>query len=633
MDGKSLVLDAVDLVKLVGETVSLKKAGRRYVGLCPFHEEKSPSFGVNAEKQFYYCFGCKKGGNAIDFVIERDRCDFKTALQTLADWAGIELPRRGRPGPATDKLQRLREACSSAATLYRKHLDAPEGKAARDYLEQRGFERRTIDAFGIGFAPDAFDSLQRAGLVQQFTELTLQEAGLLRTSDKNPGHRYDVLRHRVVFPIRDEQGRPIAFGGRVVPGNDSPAKYLNSPETPLFDKSATLFGLDVAKAEIAKSREVIVFEGYADVAAAWQYGVTNGVAVLGTALTPKHVTILRRFADRVILLFDADAAGESATRRSIELFLGEDVDLRVAELPAGMDPDDYLRTEGVESFREKVGAAVDALGYAWRRLAVQISGEEDVTARGAAIDDFLQLIASARGAAGGRVDEARWGGVLRRVERLTGLSIDVLRRRLEPKRAPRGPSGGSSPAPEVAPARPALGRAIVPGWQLLGSLFREPSLWEQVQEHVGPDDLHDRRQRWVAEVFWDHLRHEGEPTFPEWLDVVSTAASAGSAGEAAAGRARETCIRWHDDAADLGEAKAVAAEAVLNLLKLKEEASIESVHGDVRRTVGTSAEDDAALLRKLEKTLHETGRAGSKASPDRTAGTRDTPASPEGKRG
>ncbi len=511
VDGRSLVLEAVDIVKLVSDTVSLKRAGRRMTGLCPFHEEKSPSFSVDGEKQFFYCFGCKKGGNAIDFVIERDRCDFKTALQTLADFAGVELPSFGRSGPPSDKLQRLRDACSAAATLYKQKLAGDDGENARKYLETRDFEQRTIDAFGIGYAPDAFDSLDRAGLVNKFGGDLLEEAGLLRTSEKNQSHRYDVLRDRVVFPIRDEQGRPIAFGGRVVPGNDSPAKYLNSPETPLFDKSATLFGLDVAKAEVAKSREVIVFEGYADVAAAWQFGVTNGVAVLGTALTAKHVSILRRFADRVILLFDADAAGEAATQRSVELFLGEDVDLRIAELPAGLDPDEYLRTEGVDAFRDRLDAATDALGYGWRRLMVRIKDQDDLTGRQRAVDEYLRLIGSARDGVTGRVDEARWGGVLRRIERLTGLSMEVLHRRLEPPR--RSARAEPRQVQPVEQERPALGRAVVPGWHLLGSLFREPSLWEQVQEHVGPEDLHDRKQRWVAEHFWEHLRHEGEPTF------------------------------------------------------------------------------------------------------------------------
>ncbi len=601
VDGKSLVLGAVDIVQLVGETVSLKRAGRRMVGLCPFHDEKSPSFGVNGEQQFFYCFGCKKGGNAIDFVIERDRCDFRTALQTLADWAGVELPRSGRSRETVDRLGRLREACSAAANYYHKLLLSDEGTAARDYLKGRGFDKELVKELGIGFAPDAFNGLSRGGLVKTFGEDVLAEAGLLRRSDKGGDHRYDVLRHRVIFPIRDEQGRPIAFGGRVVPGNDSPAKYLNSPETPLFDKSGVLYGLDLAKAEMARRREAIVFEGYADVAAARQFGIKNGVAVLGTALTAKHAQVLRRFVDKVVLLFDADAAGASAVRRSVELFLSEPIDVVIAELPAGLDPDDYLREQGVEAFRERVGESVDALTYLWRRMTRQLGDAASITEQQKVTDDYLDFIAAARSNAGGTIDAGRWGALLRRIERMTGVSMNELNDRFQPRRTRRDerrPAAALEPDP-----RPAT-RHERAGAQLLGSLFRQPSLWEQVQEHVSPEDLADRRQQWIATHFWEHLRHEGEPTFAEWLDVVGTAAGPEAGGtEQAAAKARAACIRYHDDATPLGDPKAVAADAVRSLLRMRDEASLEAFHVDVRRGVGQAREgaDEATLLRRFQE--------------------------------
>ena len=636
VDGKSLVLDAVDLVKLVGETVPLKKQGVRYVGCCPFHNEKTPSFGVNQAKQFFYCFGCKKGGNAIDFVIERDHCDFRTALETLSDWAGIELPQfGGQSREKTDRLGRLRDACSAAADVYRRALRSAEGKAALDYLRGRGFSDKTLDAFGVGYAPAGWHGLADAGLARKFDERTLLEAGLLKDGDRG---RYDTFRNRVIFPIRDEQGRPIAFGGRVLPGDDSPAKYLNSPETPLFNKSAVLFGLDLAKSDIAKSRTAVVFEGYADAAMAYQYGVTNGVAVLGTSLTADHAKVLRRLADRVVLLFDADTAGETATRRSVELFLREPVDVAVAELPAGTDPDEFLQNEGIEAFRQRLDGAADALTYQWRRLTRSLGDHPGVTARQRAIDDYLQTLSEARSGVGGQIDDSRWVAVLRRVERLTGLSIDELRDRFDPpsRRPPPPPRREKRWRRRDEPVYSDARRADIVaetvdgvtrmGRLMLGALFREPHLWHDVQARIGPDDLTDRRQRWLAELFWDHLRNEGEPSFAEWLDVVREAAlSASGGGDASASAARSACIQWYEAAAELGEASRVAADATRGLLKVRDDAGLRELLGDVRRagdsaaasgSAGAGEEDDEnQLLRRLQDRLRDLGRG-----PNRTGG-------------
>ena len=315
-DGKSRVLEAVDIVKLIGETVQLKRAGRRYSGLCPFHNEKSPSFSVDPAKQFFYCFGCKKGGNAIDFIIERDRLAFVDALETLAEWAGVELPRFEKNPEHLDKRKRMLDAHSEVADLFRRLLQGPEGKEALDYLHGRGFDDETIKRFGLGFAPDSWDTLARHGLLRKYPAPLLEEAGLLKRRERGDGF-YDTFRARVIFPIRDEQGRPIAFGGRILPGDDNPAKYLNSPETPLFSKGQVLYGLDAAKKRMVETRTAVVFEGYADATMAHQFGITNAVAVLGTALTPEHAKVLRRLADKIVLLFDADAAGGMAARRSV----------------------------------------------------------------------------------------------------------------------------------------------------------------------------------------------------------------------------------------------------------------------------------------------------------------------------
>ena len=639
-DGKALVRDAVDLVKLVGETVQLKKAGRRYVGLCPFHSEKSPSFGVDPAKQFFYCFGCKKGGDCFNFVMERDRVEFRAALETLAEWAGVDLPKFDDGGRG-DRLQTLRDACSAAAEIYRRALHADEGKLAREYLEGRGFDKDTLDRFGLGFAPPGWDALARHGLAKKFGEDVLLEAGLIKQGDRG---RYDVFRNRVIFPIRDEQGRPIAFGGRVLPGDDSPAKYLNSPETPLFSKSRVLFGLDLAKRPVVETKTAVVFEGYADAAMAHQHGITNAVAVLGTSLTGDHAATLRRLAERVVLLFDADAAGGVATRRSVELFLREPIEVAVAELPAGTDPDEFLQQHGADALRQRIDAAADAITHQFRVLTRGLG--DGVTGRQRATAAFLDLLAEAKREAGGAVDQMRWGAVLVRASRLTGLSADDLNRRFAPpaKVEPRAEKGAgrrpwlskeeyrrqkNSPinaGPRLRDVRDSAAEATTAAeraerW-LLGALFNDPSLWEQAQAHVGEADFAGRQTRFLAGLFWDHLRNEGEPTFAEWLEVVETRVLAGGGGAESAARAREACVSWSAEAEALGEPRAVASEAVRGLLRLRGQAGVDELLGASRRNaaqepaVASSGEpgpetagSGSELLRELEERLRRAGRA------------------------
>ena len=346
-DYKQQVLAAVDLVDLIGRTVSLKKRGKNYLGLCPFHQEKSPSFNVDASKQFFHCFGCKASGNAIDFVMKRDRLTFLEAMRLLGDSHNIERPNTS-PQARQQAGQRaqLLDCCSTAAGLFQKLLAHPTaGAAGRAYLAERGFSDEVAQRFQIGLTADAWDRLLRADAMRAFPPAVMALAGLVKPRVRDDGHTdgyYDTFRNRLMFPIRDENGRVIAFGGRVLPGSaggePSKAKYLNSPETPLFSKGRTVYGLDLARQRIVESRTVAVVEGYADVVMAHQYGATNVVSMLGTALTEPHVTILRRFADRIVLLFDADAAGDTAVNRAVELFLTQPVESPSRPCPTAWTP-------------------------------------------------------------------------------------------------------------------------------------------------------------------------------------------------------------------------------------------------------------------------------------------------------
>ncbi|HEX8322905.1 MAG TPA: DNA primase [Tepidisphaeraceae bacterium] len=526
LDGKTLVLQAADLVQLIGQTVKLTKRGNSYIGLCPFHSEKSPSFNVHPDKGFYHCFGCKKSGNAIDFVIERDRLEFKDALRQLADLYHIELPRGGGNREAAGLKQSLLDACSAAATFFEQNLQhAQRGQAARDYLAKRGFNDETIKRFRIGLAPDGWDNLATSPLMKKFQPNLLLQAGLLKPPRDNGGRPYDTFRHRLMFPIRDEAGRVIAFGGRVMPGNDSPAKYLNSPETPLFSKSKVAYGLDLGRQKIVETKTVAVVEGYTDVVMAHQFGASNVISVLGTALTEQHVNLLRRFASRIVLLFDGDAAGDLAVQRALELFLTQPIEIGIATLPDGVDPDEYLLQNGVAAFDQMLAKAEDALSFQWRQLFRELqANENDSTARAKAVESYLQRLSDARGS--GPVDPIRWGAILARVAKVTQIPADDLNRRFRVARpAFQRPAQHNSAGAvnNSAPARPRVpaAREAAERW-ILGGLLHRPSAWQDVQQVIDIDDFMSESLRPLAEWYWDHQRNEGEPDLAEVIALLDS---------------------------------------------------------------------------------------------------------------
>jgi len=526
VDYKAQVLQAIDIVQLIGQSVALKRRGRSFVGLCPFHQEKTPSFTVDPSKQVFYCFGCKASGNAIDFVMKRDRIsNFLDALKMLGAQLGIEMPRFGATKEKNSERQVLLEANSAACMLFEKLLSHSEkGKAAREYLLQRGFNAESIKRFQIGVADAAWDTLANA-LSRKFTPQQLQLAGLVKARQQGEGV-YDTFRNRLMFPIRDESSRIIAFGGRVMPGSEDPAKYLNSPETPLFSKSKSLFGLDLARSRIVEKRVAIVVEGYTDVVMAHQFGVTNVVSALGTALTEQHVGILRRFADKVVLLFDADEAGDMAADRIVELFLSAEVEIAVASMPAGLDPDEYLLKHGPEEFDKLIAAAPDALNYVWKQMRRQFQATDDnITQQQKLAEKYLELLGTARGKT---IDPLRWGKIISDASDKTGIPTDILLRRFSPRRTTKGQgprtnvqtqvSTENQPT-EIAPAQPQ--GILAAQKQVLGALLSEPGRWQAIQQNLHPEDFSNESCRKLAEVYWDHNRHEGEPVFSEFVSQLN----------------------------------------------------------------------------------------------------------------
>ncbi|QXH88953.1 DNA primase [Pseudomonas shahriarae] len=352
------LLNRTDIVDVVSSRVQMKKAGKNYTACCPFHKEKTPSFSVSPDKQFYYCFGCGAGGNALGFIMDHDNLDFPQAVEELAKAAGMEIPREesGRPHkPRQPTDSPLYPLLTAAAEFYRQALKShPQRKAAVDYLKGRGLTGEIARDFGLGFAPPGWDNLYKHLSSDTLQQKAMIDAGLL-VENAETGKRYDRFRDRVMFPIRDSRGRIIAFGGRVL-GDDKP-KYLNSPETPVFHKGQELYGLFEARKNNRNLDEIIVVEGYMDVIALAQQGLRNAVATLGTATSEEHMKRLFRVVPSVLFCFDGDQAGRNAAWRALEATLSSLQDGRRARflfLPEGEDPDTLVRSEGTDAFRARI---------------------------------------------------------------------------------------------------------------------------------------------------------------------------------------------------------------------------------------------------------------------------------------
>ena len=354
------VRDHTDIVEVVSQFVTLKKVGKNFKGLCPFHSEKTPSFTVSPEKRIYHCFGCGAGGNVFKFVIETQNISFIDAVRQFADSAGISIPQPNADNlnnPLYKEREALKKANELAANYYHSLFhDSEAGLAARNYLKGRYFTGEILDKYSIGWASPGW-----RGLINYFHKIgTLSRKTVLQSGlviEKEDGSNvYDRFRGRVIFPIKDLHGSVIGFGGRAIADGDNP-KYLNSPETTLYQKSQTLFGLDMAKQAIRKEDQAILVEGYFDQMRATQFGIFNTVATCGTALTPKQAGILRNYASSVVLVFDSDNAGRSAAEKGFEVLHEKGLQVKIVFLPEGKDPDSYIHENGVDNFMEKIKTA------------------------------------------------------------------------------------------------------------------------------------------------------------------------------------------------------------------------------------------------------------------------------------
>jgi DNA primase len=427
------VRETTDIVALIGEHAALKRQGRRWVGLCPFHGEKTPSFSVNAEEGFYYCFGCQAKGDAITFVREIEHLDFVDAVRRLADKSGITIREDAGSGRDSQRRKVFFDTMEQATEWYHQRLLAgADAGQARDYLRSRGYDGGVVRRFRLGWAPDGWDELCKGlGLSEEIAV----GAGLGFLNRR--GRLQDAFRARVLFPICDPSGHPVALGGRVLPGSEDPAKYKNSTETPIYSKRRTLYALNWAKQDIIKCDEVVVCEGYTDVIGLFGAGVERAVATCGTALAEEHVKLLRGFASRVVLAFDADLAGQSAAGRFYEWEHRLEINVAVAALPAGSDPGELARTDP-EGLRAAIEGAKPFLQFRVERI---LDGAELATPEGRAKAADTALAAVAE-----HPDNLVRDQYVMQVAERCRLEPLLLRDRLEQlrKEGPRSDSGGGS---------------------------------------------------------------------------------------------------------------------------------------------------------------------------------------------
>ena len=496
-DVKERVREAIDIVDVVGSYISLRRQGKAMTGLCPWHDDGRPSLQVNPDRQTYRCWVCDIGGDVVSFVMRMEKVEFREALEQLADRAGIELP-RGRGGLPVDDKATLRTVQAWAAERFRDCLrSAPEASAARDYLRSRGLSPATIDRFQIGFAPQSWDWLLRQSVAAGIGRDDLVKAGLVIERDDRSGH-YDRFRGRVMFPIRDPQGRCVAFGGRVLPGDrpDS-AKYINSPETPLFSKSSMLYGLDTAREAMAASRRAVVVEGYTDCLAARQAGIDDVVAVLGTALGERHAKLLRRYADRIVLVLDGDDAGRRRANEVLEVLLAEPIDVRIARMPSGVDPCDLILEQGRDAFEALVAEACDPLDYRMDEVLAGLAADAGDDAALASVESVLKALAAAasRSSLAGSQARLREDQVLGRLARRFGLSRDVLRTRMLELR-------GNAAATTIAAGPDHVRPARLPAWdrEVLEVLVGVPDSVGLIIREVTPADVETPACRAVIET-------------------------------------------------------------------------------------------------------------------------------------
>jgi DNA primase len=574
------VKQAADIVEVISAHTDLRRQGARWVGLCPFHEERTPSFSVDAQEKLYHCFGCGVGGDTIKFVEEKEGLGFAEAVELLADRYGVELQREREDPRAEAKRQqrrRLGELLDRTASFYAQYMwESEEAGRARGYLAQRGLGEETLRAFAVGYAPSAWDTVLLRGQRAGFEVAELRAVGLAQQG--RGGGEYDRFRERIMFPIRDRRGRTLGFGGRAM-RSDQGAKYVNTAETDFFHKSQMLYGIDLAKEAIAKAGRAVVVEGYTDVLALHQAGVAEAVGVMGTAITDEQVAALSGMVDEVVLALDADSAGQEAMLRAQRVAAGRKMRLRVAAMPSGEDPAEMIAAEGgAERFRELVEGAVDLPAFQVG-LVLEATDVSSPAERDRALSELAPILA-------GMGETASRDDLVRRVAGRLDLEPALVMGRLTAAQ----PASGGPVEPRRGPAPP----PVRGGGELTSRERRERALLAMCIAQPGEG------KGYLARLTDEHLSPSGARV-AAWLreHPEDPASNLPHDDDQLAGLIAELVILAHDEPA--------SAEAMeLNFLlleqrRLESQIAAAGETGDYERRAALSRER-AALVERIART-------------------------------
>ena len=496
------ILSRINIVEIISEYLPLKRAGRNFKATCPFHHEKTPSFMVSPDRQIYHCFGCGESGNAFKFLMRYERLDFPEAVEILARKAGVVLPQVKREDvQAVSVGTQLYKINELALGFYQSVLQSTAGAQAKDYLLKRDIKEESIKSLGLGFAADKWDGLMNFLRAKGIGLSLLEKAGLILPRDN--GGYYDRFRQRVMFPIFDIKSRIIGFGGRILIQTDkNQAKYVNSPETPIYTKGRNLYGLNLAKEAIRQADAVVVVEGYLDFMLPYQEGVQNIVASLGTALTEEQARLIKRYTHNVVMVYDADDAGQMATLRSLDIFIEEGMNVRVASLPPGIDPDLFVRKNGIDNFKQLVASADDLFDYKLKILksqyqAGQIQGKAKICA------EMLPTIGRFK-------NEILKSEYIKKLAEKLHLEEDALLQEL-------AKLGTKDNKPVSAAPTRKSSWAVNPTEKLLIKLMlAENELIEQIRQHLEPADFQDERTAKIVSLMFD-LSGQGKAVEPNKL--------------------------------------------------------------------------------------------------------------------
>lgn len=499
------VRNATDIIDYIGAFVKLKKRGSNYIGLCPFHQEKTPSFNVSSDRQMYHCFGCGVGGTVFTFIMERDKVSFVEAVRLLAERAGIALPTgTAEQDSVSSEQEQMYELLRVAGLFYYNALtETAEGKFSLDYFHKRGFTDETIRSFGLGYSPNSWDAFIKHAQAAGYTDELLVRAGLARKREE--GGTYDYFRGRAMFPIFSSAGRIIGFGARKLREDDPLGKYINSPETPVYNKSRVLYGASQAKEAIREAGHAVLVEGYADLISVFQSGVKNIVASSGTALTTEQIQLIKRYASTIIVVYDADSAGSKAAMRGVDLILQHDMEVRVAALPDGDDPDSFVRTKGIDAFKKLVASSqsfVDFLAQTYERQGMLATPEGQANA----VRSIVRMIANIS-------DGLKRDFYVKEVADKYKLYESTLHRELEkmlagdrrrsrdyPEDRPQETQDSSLTSGKVSATLPAAERDIV------HAIFDGgPDVVAFVREHLRPDDFTHPHTRSLITFLFDRV--------------------------------------------------------------------------------------------------------------------------------